>query len=156
MALSNLKHRHHFLERRSATKQVITLTPVQMADRVVVAFEPLWPVPSTTNLPRFQGGVCYEWSEAPEALADMVGLLDAWLGWLAERDKMDAACAALGQVLQQSSAREQPVYIEDDMVTEGLRPLNEQAVERLCQGIRATNGLRSPVVVRFEENEDGD
>ncbi len=67
------------------------LTAEQIADRAAVASEPLWPTPDgdqRDQVPRFLGWSRYEWFVAPRELIELVGLVDAWIGWKAEEADM--------------------------------------------------------------------
>ena len=92
MVLSNAERQRRFRERQKhRVDSVGGLTAEQIFDRDAVAADPIWPVPrDRSQIPRFLGWSRYDWSVAPRELVEHVGLVDAWEGWKAETEAMEA------------------------------------------------------------------
>lgn len=92
MPLTNAERQRRFRERQQSNKAQsgFALTDEQIWDRDAVASEPIWPVPrGSMQVPHFLGWSRYDWSVAPRALVELVGLLNAWEGWQAEHARMN-------------------------------------------------------------------
>lgn len=103
MALSNADRQRRFRE-RAKKRMAGGLTAEQISDRDAVASEPIWPVPNKkyqSQVPCFLGWNRYDWSAAPRELAEHVGLLDAWEGWKAEHEDMQAQMKRTSEIANQ-------------------------------------------------------